>query len=142
MRFVFVLMLGISVTACAWETLDSSYGTAKAAVDAGMIEKGWIPAWVPQDATDLREVHNVDSNVSELSFAKPTTRPVRLPTDCRQVAHADVFPPWIGRDWWPDDDVLARSYTFFQCQADHTEYRFVAISKAGDRVLHWRTYAR
>jgi hypothetical protein len=69
-------------------------------------------------------------------------REVRLPPDCKQVAHADVLTPWIGRDWWPDDDVLARSYTFFRCQADHTAYRFVAISKAGDRVLHWRTYAR
>lgn len=142
MRATFILMLGISVTACSWETLDSSYETAKAAIDAGMVEKGWVPAWVPPDATDLREVHNIDSNASELSFAKPTIRELRLPTDCKQVAHADVVPPWIVRDWWPDDDVLARSYTFFRCQADYTAYRFVAISKAGDRVLHWRTYAR
>lgn len=107
-----------------------------------MIEKGWIPSWIPQDATDLREVHNLDSNVSELSFAMPSRSQVHLPSDCRPVAYADTVPARISRDWWPSEDTLERSYVFFQCQADHTGYRFVAIRKSSGHVLHWRTYSR
>lgn len=142
MKLLVVPVLCASATACAWETLDASYLTARDAVDAGMVEKGWIPKWLPQDATNLREVHDVDSRVSELSFTVPSASAIHLPAECRPAAYADTVRAWIRRDWWPDDDALERSYVFFRCQADHTEYRFVAISKAGDRVLHWRTYAR
>ncbi|HEY5803052.1 MAG TPA: hypothetical protein VIT90_05095 [Lysobacter sp.] len=142
MRLILVPLLCLSVAARAWETLDTSFSTAKEAVDAGMVEKGWIPDWLPQDATGLREVHDVDSNASELSFASPTFSQIHLPSDCRPIAYKDTVPARIGRDWWPAEDVLGRSYTFFRCQADHTEYRFVGISRAEGRALHWRTYTR
>ncbi|MFC3814937.1 hypothetical protein [Lysobacter sp. GCM10012299] len=142
MRFAIVSVVCVWLTACALETLDTHFSTAKEAIDAGMVEKGWIPNWIPQDATDLREVHNLDSNVSELSFAMPSGSQVHLSSDCKPVPYVDTVPARIGRDWWPSEDALDGSYVFFRCQADHTEYRFVAISKSGANVLHWRTYSR
>jgi hypothetical protein len=130
------------VSGCFWETTDASYGTAAEAMDSGVMGKGWIPEWLPQDATDLREVHNVDSNVSELSFTTPHAKSVRLPADCRPVEHADTVQAYIRRSWWPSEGELQQSYAFFRCSADFTDYRFVAINKAGNRVLYWRTYAR
>ena len=128
--------------ACAPETLDASFGSTQEAIDAGLVEKGWVPAWIPRDATDLREVHNLDTNVSELSFAKPSTTELSLPADCKPVSFSDTVPARIRREWWPAQESLERSYVFFRCQADHIVNRFVAISKSGQRVLHWRTYER
>jgi len=143
MRFVLVAVSCLWLSACAWETLDSSYAKAQDAIDAGMVRKGWIPAWIPAEATDLREVHNLDSNVSELSFAMPRASRIRLSPDCKSIPYSETEPAWIGRAWWPDEDALQRSYVFFECRADVAHHsRFVAISKGGDRVLHWRTYAR
>ncbi len=141
-RLVQATILCSFVSACFWETTDASYDTAAEAIDSGVMGKGWIPEWLPQDAIDLREVHSVDSNVSELSFSTPHAKLVRLPADCRPVEYSDTVQAYIRRSWWPSEEVLQQSYTFFRCPADFTDYKFVAISKTDNRVLHWRTYAR
>jgi len=35
---------------------------------AGDVDRGWIPAWVPEGARDIREVHNLDSNLRWMVF--------------------------------------------------------------------------
>ena len=124
------------------DTTDASYTSTAEAIRSGVLGKGWIPEWLPKDATDIREVHNIDSNVSELSMAVPGPKSIRLPADCVPVLYSDTVQAYIRRRWWPSETELQQSYVFFRCSADHTDYRFVAISKAGTRVLHWRTYAR
>lgn len=141
-QLILVMTLCLAVAGCFWENTDTSYDTAKEAISSGVLVKGWIPEWLPQDATDLREVHNIDSNAGELSFVVPNSESVQIPTDCRSVEYTDTVPAYIRRNWWPSEDELRRSYLFFRCPADFTDYKFVAITKAGNRVLHWRTYAR
>ncbi len=122
--------------------MDSSYATKQEAVDAEMIAKGWIPAWVPQEAIDLREVHDLDSNVSALAFSKPRSKQLLLPSGCRPVNHSAVQPALFNRSWWPSEVALKRAYTFFRCEPEFDKSAFVATSRTGDHVLFWRTYAR
>jgi hypothetical protein len=137
-----VVALCAPITGCFWETADASYASAMEAINSGVMGKGWIPEWLPQEATDLREVLNIDSNASELSFLVSGAKPMQLPADCKPIGYPDTVPAYLRRDWWPSEDELKLSYVFFRCPADFTDYRFVAINKAGNRVLHWRTYAR
>jgi hypothetical protein len=62
--------------------MDSSFDTLREALDSDMVNKGWIPGWVPHEATDLREVHDLDSNTSALAF----TKPLRYHCSCLRIA--------------------------------------------------------
>jgi hypothetical protein len=141
-RIAAAFALGLLFAGCSWETMDASWPTAAEAIEDGYVEKGWIPAWMPRQATGIRETHNLDSNASALSFSIPGRDVLRLPSACVPVAHADTVPVYIRRRWWPDEQALREDFTFFRCPADAADYVFVAVDHAGRRVLHWRTYVR
>jgi hypothetical protein len=125
------------------DTLDASYASMAEAVSKEAVAKGWIPEWLPEDAANIREVHNLDTNTSALAFDIPPHTEWHLPEHCRPVSFNDTSPSVFNRSWWPSDDSLASSYSFFQCKADASpDFAFVGISKTGTRGLHWRTYAR
>ena len=143
MRLFLLFALCLILISCDLDlVMDSSYATKQEAVDVEMIAKGWIPAWVPEEATDLREVHDLDSNVSALAFSKPRSKQLLLPPGCRPVNHSATQPALFNRSWWPSEAALKRSYTFFRCEPEFGKSIFVATSSTGNRVLFWRTYAR
>ena len=49
----------------------SVYSTRAEAVADGAIERGWVPGFVPADATDIREAHNVEHWFVTVSFRAP-----------------------------------------------------------------------
>ncbi|MDC7798627.1 MULTISPECIES: hypothetical protein [Stenotrophomonas] len=122
--------------------MDSSFDTLCEALDADMVNKGWIPDWVPHEATGLREVHDLDSNTSALAFTKPPAIPLQLPADCQATTFNDRDPVAFNRHWWPGDATLSASYRVFRCAPESGKSVFVAINRTEDRVLFWRTYAR
>jgi hypothetical protein len=135
--------LALALTGCLSDTLDASYRSMADAVSGGAVDKGWIPEWLPQGAINLREVHNLDTNVSALAFDIPHGVTWLPPEHCSSVDYGAVAPSHFGRSWWPSSKVLATSYRFFQCRPDGPpDFEFVAISTSGTRGLHWRAYAR
>ena len=140
-RSVLVLSaLGTLLLGCVDTLYDVSFATAREARDAGYVDKGWIPSWLPENATDIREAHDVDTRISVLAFSLPDARTLALPDTCHPVEHERTFPAPLQRAWWPDQESLRTSYVFFRCAADATQYRFVGVNARQARVLHWRTY--
>lgn len=148
-RLVYVRLSASAFTLVAISTLlagcldtlsDAHFATAEEARDAGYVHSGWIPPWLPDDATDIHEAHDVDTNISMLAFALPDPDALTLPDTCRPIEYAQLFDPPLERSWWPDEESLRTSYAFFRCSAEHTTYRFVGVSARQARVLHWRTY--
>ena len=137
-----VVVACLLTTGCFLETADASYSTAKDVIDSGYLEKGWIPRWLPPDATNLQETHNIDSNASELSFSIPSRDSLALPESCTPIEFKDTVPAYIKRRWWPSELELRDSYAFYRCPPDAADYMFVGVRADGQRVLHWRTYAR
>ena len=131
-----------SLSACELDTFDSPYASVSDAAKDGMVVKRWIPPWVPLSGTDVREVHNFDSNASALSVDLPGAEELKLPVECETVKYEDVVPNYFDRHWWPSELELENEYSFFQCPADAADFVFVAIAVNGKRVLHWRTYMR
>lgn len=110
----------------------------------GAIEAGWIPDWIPGGATDIHEVHDLDTNESMLAFKLPADAPWPLPSHCRPVAHDEIGPPRFSRSWWPSPEELAGSYSFHRCAGDDPytpKAQWVARHKSGRLCLHWRAYA-
>ncbi|HDS0948298.1 TPA: hypothetical protein QDZ34_002317 [Stenotrophomonas maltophilia] len=131
--------LCIALTACSM-VMEASYNTTQDAMADGMIAKGWIPEWTPLEATDLREFHDLDSNVSALAFNTPAAIHLQLPADCVRTEYDPSGRVAIGRRWWPDEDTLSASYTHFRCAPEHGKATYAAIEHHGTRVLFWRTY--
>lgn len=134
--------VGVPLSGCVGTLLDAHFATTQEARDAGYVDRGWIPTWIPASATDIHESHDVDTGVSMLAFSLPDPRALVLPDTCRPVERAQVLPPPLDRAWWPDEASLRTSYVFFRCSADHTTHRFVGLSAQQARVLHWRTYGK
>lgn len=131
--------LFLALTACSM-VMDASYDSMQDAMAKGMVEKGWIPEWTPLEATDLREVHDLDSNVSALAFNKPAAIRLQLPDDCVRTEYDPSARVAIRRRWWPNEHTLGASYTHFRCAPEHGMATYAAIDHHGARVLFWRNY--
>jgi hypothetical protein len=139
---VLLLSLTALLSGCLWETIDTSYATHHEAVAAGQVEKGWIPRWVPTAAKDIREVHNLDTSASALSFWLPPGSVLQAPDGCEPISYRRTVGVSFERSWWPSADALGENYTFSNCRPGATEYEFIGRSVDGQHVIHWRTYAR
>ncbi len=51
---------------CFSDVLSSSHATRADAADT--ISRGWVPAVLPESATDIRESHNLDTNIGHGTF--------------------------------------------------------------------------
>jgi hypothetical protein len=106
--------------------------------------RGWIPAWIPPEAFDLREVHSLDSGESALSFRLPAGLAWQPPAAaCRKADASQFYEPGFSRDWIPGD---LDGYEFHGCPdrgvtAASPLLTALAISRDGRHVLHWRYIA-
>lgn len=118
------------------ETIDTTYATLEEAQSKGAIASGWIPAWLPTNATNIREVHNIDTNYFMLGFSLAKDTKVQLPIDCTNVGPRTPSKPPFQRDWWPADvpaNALAtHRHSFFKCGR-----YFVAYSNTQAEAFVW-----
>lgn len=139
------LLLIASASACFWERPESSYSSLGEAKRNRAIDKGWIPAWLPPSATDIREVHDIDTNESMLVFVSDPEHDWALPSDCQPVSYSQVPPARFSRRWWPASELLEQSYDFHRCHGDvpfSSLSTWVGRHKSGQLGIHWRAHAR
>jgi hypothetical protein len=70
-----IAAIGMSVFGCIGpfsEDFESQYPDVNTARADGAFYRGWLPEIVPDDSTDIREVHNIDSNVTWGCFVIPS----------------------------------------------------------------------
>ena len=140
-----VCTAAVLLSACTNDVLDASYATHAEAMAAGAVQRGWIPAWVPPEATDLREVHSVDTNESALVFTLPAGFGWRPPSSCRAANGGEFSEPAFARAWIPD---LGTGYSYYSCPTPRGVtgsapiIAAVAVQQGGQHVLHWRVFAR
>ena len=59
----------VSMISCS--KAPNQYESYSDAVKAGVVDKGWIPQFVPKGATDIFETHSVEANSSRIEFSYP-----------------------------------------------------------------------
>lgn len=129
----------LMLTGCALETPESSYDSFAEVKSLGLLENGWIPKWLPPNAQNIQETHNIDRNTSALAFDIPAGDTWLLPEHCKPISMKDAFPNELTRSWWPSDAELSESYRLFQCRTDSSpNSTFVGISTQHQRGIHWR----
>jgi hypothetical protein len=59
--------LAVTVASCS-DTYETTYANYAEAENDGAVARGWIPDFVPRNAHDIQELHNVDTNQQTLTF--------------------------------------------------------------------------
>src|SRR5437764_14440471 len=98
--FVIASVLVITWTACG-EQREASNSERASAERAGAIQRGWIPDWLPKSARGLREVHDLDTNQSMLTFRYDPSDELTVPNNCSQVLPSEVKRIPFAMSWWP-----------------------------------------
>lgn len=140
-----LLLIALCSSGCFWERPESSYTSFSEARLKGAVEAGWIPAWLPESAVGIRELHDIDTNESMLAFDLDPRQAWQLPDHCQSVTYQQLSPPRFSRKWWPSARQLEQSYFFYRCEGDvpfSAAVTWVGKHKSGQQGLHWRAYAR
>lgn len=67
--------LAVIVASCS-DTYEATYANYAEAESDGAVSRGWIPDFVPRNARNTEELHNVDTNQQTLTFfIEPTAIP-------------------------------------------------------------------
>ena len=124
------------------EMIERSYGTLADAVKAEAVGNDkWIPTLLPPSATEIKEVHNIDTNETWLTFRFDFWQVSTIDKRCKRVgietlARARKRP----RPWWPESLVRGAAktqpngqYRYYQCGAKS----FLSIDSVNNMAYYW-----
>jgi hypothetical protein len=124
------------------ETREKHYATWTELVEDGAVERGWVPACLPESATDIREIHNLDANWSLLTFTYDSLDAEALGALCPAVTVSQVRLPERRARWWPAELVGSGGpgssrFLFFDC-GEQSSGMYVALDERERRAYVWR----
>ena len=141
MKRLVIILLTLVALACK-EDFESRYATFSDVQRAGVGSRTWLPRWLPENATDIRERHNIDSNATLVAFTVPAISHIQLGA-CRPGR----APRHRGSAaWWPNDTEL-NTLEHYVCdeRVSYADGRIevwrggAAVDRAANRIYFWRT---
>ena len=75
-------LISIISSACDDLRIYSQYGDLNAAREDGAFERGWFPHWMPENAVDIHEFHDLDTNQQAISFRLKNHHTFEWPQHC------------------------------------------------------------
>jgi len=131
-----ILSAAIATAACG-EVREDSYRSLADAVKDGGVDRGWVPAWLPKTARDLKEKHDLDTNSSILSFAHSEPAMWLPPKECTQIDPRRARKARLSASWWPSDvpppSTVTHRHSYFECDRGTA---FLALTKG--EGFYWR----
>lgn len=136
-----VIVAALSVGGCKrLETPESSFPDVQAAVAAGAVERGWVPAFLAPSAKELRERHDLDTNEVWLRYS--FGEEAFVVGACRNADAAHIAKPRKSAgQWWPDtltqktpSEGHSSSFEYYQC----TNGGFIAADHQTTTAYYWR----
>lgn len=141
MKRYFCIALLFTVSACdRFDTVESEYSDSVEAINSGAIERGWIPAFLPASAREIREKHNLDTNEVWVHFLIDDGSLADIKRSCHAAQLTGVIlPRKESGDWWPSalvdgSQVQAGEYAYYRC----IDGGFVALRLNEQGVFYWR----
>lgn len=120
------------------ERQEVLYPDRAAAQQAGAIDRGWVPVWVPKSARAIHEIHDLDTNRSMMSFSFDAGEPLNLGSACTQVQRDALRPVPFAKTWWPNDvpptQSVSHRHVYYACQ----DGAYVAVSPRDGEAHYWR----
>jgi hypothetical protein len=142
---VTAVVIFTALCASCGEVQSASYATYADAIAGGAQQRGWLPPFVPTSATDIREVHDLDSNTQWLRFRVPVgdtsvgTGAARI--SISEAASRAPKPPGAMGDWLPElrnpPLITRRSGIQAYRHSGHLGARCVAIVPSDGLAYAW-----
>lgn len=79
-----VILVALTNSACG-ERPYSIYETIGDSQSDGAVSRGWIPSWLPQNATGIHEIHDLDNAHRAISFQVSSIEEFQWPNTCVSV---------------------------------------------------------
>ncbi len=76
------IVVSLTTTACGGLRQYSQYEDLNTARADGAIERGWLPDWIPENAVDIHEFHDLDTAQHAISFRLEAGREFVWPEHC------------------------------------------------------------
>jgi hypothetical protein len=139
-----IASLGCSVA----ERPEAHYETAAAAREAGAVERGWVPEWLPTEAESIREIHDLDTNEVCLRFSLSPDARTEFVSNLDPMAEAAVSripgcrlaPPW----WFegiiqqqPANDNALYAELYHAPPGQWSPQAYIAIDRLSPTVYAW-----
>ncbi len=128
--------IALALLACAGETLEVNYDTYAAAAQAGAMETGWLPQWLPKNSTQIFKRYNIDTNARMWAVKVPVGSEVTLPESCVYAAPNTLPAPPFKRTWWPKGEphgmTPGNGFVYFRCGDE-----FVGLAAARGDLIGW-----
>lgn len=136
-----VLVLLAIVGSIACDRRENHYAKRSDLGDA--IRRGWIPSWVVSDATDIREMHDLDTNRYCGVFTFSTAGAAELTAACNDAEIVEQrHPRERPTYWWPRE--LIRGHTkgsrfrVVICKGPNDRYGdYAAIDAQASKAYFW-----
>lgn len=77
--------LALALICSCSEQLTKQYNAYHDALREGAIARGWIPHWIPRDATDIFEQHDIDTNETVIQLSAPAASILAIVRRCRMI---------------------------------------------------------
>ncbi len=80
------------------ENPSSEFKDYKALMTSGLIEKGWVPKYIPKSSTEIFEKHNLDTNSVTMYFKYVPTEKKLTESKCKLVIENEIGSKYICED--------------------------------------------
>ena len=135
-RFVAIGLSFALISGCTDDTLDTSYGSYEVMRADKALERGWLAPWIPKNAILIKEVHNLDNNLSAFKFELSPGTTFNPPDSCTPLPPTELRAPVFDRYWIPSLSELRTRYDLKSCSTG-----FLAISADRKVFFHWSRHA-
>ncbi len=119
-------MMGLFLLTACGETLDGRYANRAEAEKAGLIERGWLPEWLPATATEIEVKYKVDHGDHGFSFRVDPATMAKLIEKCPVAESPDK--PTLAPDSFPK--AVEKLNDVRNCDG-------VFVVNVGDKLLGW-----
>ncbi|WP_162374345.1 hypothetical protein [Pseudoxanthomonas sangjuensis] len=133
------MFMSIAVSGCdlVLEERNEQFDSRNEITESGYFEKGWIPRWLPDSATNIREKHEVDTIATVLVFEYSSGDEPPFGNECVATDSERVSAPRLTAHWWPAVAQLKAMPLLYRCPDDNSG--FLAASADGKTAYFWRT---
>jgi len=131
----FGIFLLITISGCS-QLVESNYSTYQQAVQSEASRGDWLPAILPESASNIREAHHLETNQVWLSFEFPPEAMEAFASACTPLSYDQVELPEMSPSWW-DEKALKDPWNAFYVCDDPASLGYLAILGTGEQAYFW-----
>lgn len=91
-------LCALGILMLAWldfgENPRSYFATYDHAKSSGIMDRGWIPTFIPRSSLDIHETHNIDTNAVKMSFQYIVGDSKEVEDNCKKIEVTKAGAKW------------------------------------------------